>query len=230
MDSSTKTWRVDLSHPIAEGYGNLPGHPPTKLVPIHTHTQHGRSNAYLSMSIHVGTHIDAPYHFFPQGFTIDQEPLDKFCGLAILLDLQKRCQPNYGFSRDDLIEALASIGSPNISSLRVLLHSGWGKKYGSLEYYQNNPYLSIEAATWLVEQKVALVGLDFPPDAKGGAAPAPVHQVLLRENICILENVAHMEQIPETIFELICLPIKLAQAGGAPARVLARALKNLSIM
>lgn len=225
MDVQSRDWLVDLSYPIKEGYGELPGHPPTKITSIHTHAEHGRSNAYLSMSIHVATHVDAPYHFYANGRSIDKEPLNKFCGPAVLLDLRSKCQPNYGFTAADLEESMTITGLREISGLRVLLHSGWAKNYGSREYYTINPYLTPAAATWLVQKGVNLVGLDFPPDSRGGVDPT-VHQILLREDVCILENLVNIEQIPDTIFELICLPIKIAGAGGAPARALARSLKG----
>ena len=226
---ATSRWWVDLSWPIREGFGELPGHPPTRLEPFHRHETHGRSNVYLSMSIHSSTHLDAPYHFYPNGATVDQLPLDALCCPALLLDLGGEVAPGAAIERQQLQQQLALLGAPDVRGRALVIRTGWAEaKYGGIDYYTENPYLSADAAQWLATTGAHLVGIDFPPDAIGKQmvipAPSPVHEALLGAGVCILENLANLEKLPEKSFELLCLPLKLRGEGGAPARALARSL------
>ncbi|MFZ5633534.1 MAG: cyclase family protein [Bacillota bacterium] len=218
-------WLVDLTHPVRPGFGDVPGHPQTGVTPIHTHVVHGRSNAALTTSIHAGTHVDAPYHFFDGGLTIDRVDIGRLCGRAVLLDMTGISRPGYGFTPGDIKGALAGAGVADPAGWRVMLRSGWESLYGTPDYYKNNPHLAEEAARWLAEAGVTLVGLDFPPDAIGEKmavpAPAPVHRALLGAGVCILENLARLGDLPASIFELVCLPLRLEGEGGAPARAFA---------
>lgn len=223
-------WLLDLSQPIASGYGELPGHPPTKLESFQFHETHGRNNASLTMSIHVGTHVDAPYHFFTDGKTIDEVSLETFCGRAIIVNLVDKVKNDYAITVADVKESLDNIGVTDLEDWRLILHTGWSKNYSTSHYYSHNPYISTELAHWLVDSKVPMIGLDFPPDGIGDElvvpAPAPVHQILLKGKVCILENLTALNKLPEKEIELICLPIKLVGASGGPARALARARRR----
>lgn len=225
MQKPAWRWMVDLTHPVRTGFGDVPGHPRTEIAPIHTHDNHGRSNAVLSTSIHAGTHVDAPYHFYNSGLTIDRVDISRLCGPAVLLDMTGISRPGYGFTAADIKNALDGAGIADPAGWRVILRSGWERLYGAPEYYRNNPHLTVDAAEWLAGAGVALVGLDFPPDFIGEKmtvpAPAPVHLALLGAGVCILENLARLAGLPAVIFELICMPLRLESEGGAPARVIA---------
>ena len=219
-------WCVDLTWPVRERFGDLPGHPPTKLTSFHSHETHGRSNACLTLSIHTGTHLDAPYHFFPDGVTIDRLEMERLACRSILLDLVGRVGPARPISLELVQQAMDDLGVTDILGRGVLFRTGWGESmYGSDGYYSDNPYLSQAAAAWLSRSGVTLVGLDFPPDSIGKTmvvpAPAPVHEILLGAGVPILENLANLDRLPERAFHLTCLPLKLEGAGGAPVRAVA---------
>ncbi|KJS47415.1 cyclase family protein [Desulfosporosinus sp. BICA1-9] len=223
-------WLHDLSQPIASGYGELPGHPSTILESFQFHETHGRNNASLTMSIHVGTHVDAPYHFYTDGKTIDRVAPEIFCGQAVIVDLVDKVKNDYAITVVDVKDSLVNIGVTNLEGWRLILHTGWSKHYNTSRYYSHNPHISMELAHWLVDSKVPMIGLDFPPDGIGDElvvpAPAPVHQILLKGEVCILENLTALDELPERKVELICLPIKLVGASGGPARALARARRG----
>jgi len=218
-------WTVDLTHPVRAGFGDVPGHPQTEIVPIHTHQNHGRSNAALTTSIHAGTHLDAPFHFFAGGQTIDRVDIPRLCGRAVLLDMTGICRAGRGLTSGDILSALVGAGIADPTGWRLIFRSGWERLYGTPEYYRNNPHLTAGAAEWLARAGVPLVGLDFPPDFIGEKmsvpAPAPVHLALLGAGVCILENLARLGDLPSAVFDLLCLPLRLEGEGGAPARVIA---------
>jgi kynurenine formamidase len=169
--------------------------------------------------------VDAPYHFFENGISIDRVDLTRLCGKTVLLDLSRLAGPGCGFSTEDLRQAAASAGAGHLRGWRVVIKTGWEKNYGGPGYYKNNPHLTGESAAWLVQEGVTLVGLDFPPDGIGDKmtvpAPAPVHQSLLGAGICLLENLAGLDKLPTAVFSLLCLPLRLEGEGGGPARVIA---------
>lgn len=225
---ATSRWCVDLSWPIREGFGDLPGHPPTRLVPFHEHATHGRSNVGLTMSIHSSTHLDTPYHFFADGATVDQLGLDRLCCRGTLVDLKGQVGAGQPVRLDQLQRELERLGEPDLKGLALLIHTGWGEEhYGGGSYYLDNPHFSLEAAQWLAGNGLNLVGIDFPPDAIGKQmvvpAPSPIHKAFLEAGVCILENLSNLDKLPEKSFDLLCLPLKLEGQGGGPSRVLARA-------
>lgn len=228
MFDISPSWLVDLTQPVRPGYGDIPGHPKTEIIPIHTHESHMRSNAALITSIHAGTHVDSPYHFFKAGISIDRVSISVLCGKAVLFDLKDVSRPGYGFSPDDLRGAASAAGVFGLYGWRVIIKSGWGSCYGTPDYYKKNPHLTRESAEWLVQEGVAMVGLDFPPDGIGDKmtvpAPAPVHETLLGAGVCILENLAGLEMLQCPVFGLLCLPLRLEGEGGGPARVVAYSL------
>ena len=106
---------IDLSINLRrDNISLVPGHPEFELKDFHFHDRDFRSNSFLQMSIHTGTHVDAPYHFIKNGVTIDDLPLEKIVGKAFLLDLRSASFPKMGI-------LLASIKQADYSVLRGCL-------------------------------------------------------------------------------------------------------------
>lgn len=216
---------IDLTVTLRKDILSLvPGHPDFDLKDFHFHDRDFRSNSFLQISTHTGTHVDAPYHFIREGITIDQLPLEKTVGKAVLLDLRKEPSPGRGF---DLNQIRQAAESTEIEGKIVVLHSGWLKeKWGTEEFYRENPFLTQEAVDWLVDRKIRAVGIDFSIDNPDqGNLPLekrfPIHRTFLRHGIPHIENLIHLELIDRDEFFLVALPLKLYQCNGAPARVIA---------
>ncbi len=159
---------------------------------------------------------------------MDQLALERLCSRAILVDLKGQVGMGEPIRLGQLREGVRSTGITGLRGLSLVIRTGWGEeRYGGQDYYQDNPHLSVEAAQWVASEGFNLVGLDFPPDGIGKEmvvpAPSPIHKTFLGAGVCILENLTNLEKLPERVFELLCLPIKLEGHGGGPARVLARA-------
>ncbi|MEL7566891.1 MAG: cyclase family protein [Dehalobacterium sp.] len=211
---------IDLSRVLTPGVGEIPGHPATKIEEFQTHVTHDRTNAQLAYSIHCGTHVDCPYHFFSHGDRIDELSPDRFIGQGVLVDLKDKVNPGEAISREKIINnsQIPSLTDGQLAQSIVLINSGWGLKYQEKDYYKCNPYLSEEAAKFFAEKKVKAVGLDFPPDGKQGAI---VHRTLLEAKVLIIENLTNLDALKDVEFQVFALPIKIFQQSGGPARVIA---------
>jgi len=216
---------IDLSVVLDKNKISLvPGHPAFELKELYTHEKNFVSSSLLQISTHTGTHVDAPYHFIKNGLTIDELPLEKIVGRAVLLDLTKVSAPMRGIS---VAEIKQSAAKKDIRGKIVVLHSGWlKKKWGTREMYSENPFLLQETADWLVSQKIKSIGLDFVLDQPDQSHLSnenrfPVHRTFLREGIPHIENLCNLERIERDEFLFVALPLKLYKSNGAPAGAIA---------
>lgn len=216
---------IDLSVLLRKGNISLvPGHPDFELKDFHFHDKDFRSNSFLKISTHTGTHVDAPYHFIKDGMTIEDLPLEKIVGKAILIDLRKVALPRKGISLKEIKQA---VGGKELKEKIAILHSGWVKeKWGTDELYSQNPFILPETAHWLVEQKIKSLGLDFPMDNPDQSnvpigKKFPIHKIFLGHGIPHIENLSNLELIDRNEFLLVALPLKLYKCNGAPARAIA---------
>ncbi|OLC28540.1 MAG: hypothetical protein AUH31_08975, partial [Armatimonadetes bacterium 13_1_40CM_64_14] len=188
---------IDLTIPWGPEVEPVPGHPHIYYVPIHHHELHGLSTSYATFSIHTGTHIDAPYHFIKDGLTIDRVPLEWLNGPAVLVDLRSQARPGQPFTVDAV---QAAAGDADLRDRRVVLWSGWAQaKWNDRAFYRDNPYVSNEAAQWLVRTGVRALGVDFAVDGGPPKPPGqpkyPVHLITLGADVCLIENLINLNQI-----------------------------------
>jgi len=234
---------VDLSLPVEVGTNPVyEGRPWLAYHPVASHADGVFESNCVEMFLHAGSHVDAPYHFDPDGKKIGQMPLETFVGEAVVLDLTD-AQSDECMGADRLAQAYetATGGEPNDAKI-ALLCTGWAARVvpPAKEWWGSGPYLDAGAAHWLVEQGFVAVGFDFPQDKttkdidrlsalKAGEVklsemedpPLPVHVVLLSNGIAQIENIAGLEELPATGATIVAAPILLAEAEGAPARVFA---------
>ncbi|MDA8195012.1 MAG: cyclase family protein [Thermaerobacter sp.] len=208
---------VDLSVPWGPDVQPLDGHPRIRFEPVTTHEREGRSNTRVEFSIHTGTHIDAPFHFFPEGKTIDQIPLAVFIGPAIAVDVTRFGSPRQAITLDNLFAA--GIADVALSGIRLLLRTDWATQHWNQpDLYTKNPYLAQDAAQWLANQGIAALGLDFAVDSE---FPYPNHYVFLGKEILLMENLINLDRLGSRPFTLMALPLRVVGGDGGPARVVA---------
>ncbi|MFC1958897.1 cyclase family protein [Chloroflexota bacterium] len=206
----------------------IPFFPQVTLEPIHIHEVHGRSNTKLSMPIHVGTHVDAPYHFVPEGVAVDELPLEKVMGKAVRLDLRKLAKENTAITVEDVRSVVAS-RKIDLRGKIVVLQTGWAERaFFSLNFYTDNPFLAEETSHWLVTQAIKALALDHPIESgiKLGSPPptlgdSPNHRYFLGNGIPFIENVVNLETFDDLEFGIIAMPLKIFHGDGGPARVIA---------
>ena len=168
----------------------------------------------IDMGAHTGTHIDAPFHFEPDGKTIDQLPIEILigpCRVIEMLDVKESIGPS-------VLEKLDLGGAVRI--LFKTRNSRWWE-YGEKEFQKKFVHLSEEGARYLVEQGVKLVGIDYLSVERFKSPDHATHHLLLRNQVVIIEGL-NLSGVAMGEYELIALPLKLKGADGSPARVVLR--------
>lgn len=190
----------------------------------------------FSTAEHGGTHLDAPVHFFAGRNTVDAVPLDRLMGQAALIDVSGKCanDPDYRVTKGDFIAWEKAHGYP-VDDMIVLLRTGFGKYWPDRKKYMGTdergesavaklhfPGLHPDAAKWLVENRsIKAIGLDTPSIDAGQSQKFGSHVTLFEHNIPAFENLANLDKLPDSGFQVIALPMKIKGGSGAPLRVIA---------
>jgi arylformamidase len=172
------------------------------------------NSSSIHTSVHAGTHVDAPYHFVPDGAAIESLPLDLFIGPARVcaLDVDNQITAN-------------EIAKLNLAGeKRVLFKTRNSTLLQKTDYDPTFVAFAADGAKALVEAGVQLVGLDYLSVARADEQ-VPVHRAFLDHGLVLLEGV-DLSAIPPGRYELICLPIKIAGSDGAPCRAVLRELEE----
>ena len=200
----------DISLPIVSGGVVYPGNPEIRIEPQQAIAQGGSSNvSALSFGSHTGTHVDAPKHFFDDGAGVDALPLDLLLGRARVVEITKRG----GIGRDEL--AAAGLRE----DIRVLLKTTNSALWNGEGFHQDYTYLAEDGARYLVDQGVKVVGIDYLSVEQFKKAGAPAHRALLSQSVVIIEGL-NLAEAEAGMYEMYCLPLRIAGSDGAPARVI----------
>src|ERR1044071_3524933 len=230
---------VDLTHAFGEDSVYWPTAQPFKLeTDFEGMTDKGYFySAYrYSAAEHGGTHLDSPVHFAKGRYTVDQLPLERVMGPAIVVDVSAQCRRNV-----DYLISVADFQSWERRNGRiqpgtiVLLRTGFGKYYPDAKSYLGTdergaaavaklhfPGLDPVAARWLTENRsIKAIGLDTASIDRGQSTLFESHRILFEHNIPAFENVANLDQLPATGFSVIALPMKIKAGSGGPLRIIA---------
>ena len=200
----------DISIGIDENLPLWPGDPELRLHWAANIEQGDLVNlTELSMSIHTGTHIDAPLHFLPNGKPIDSLSLNVFVGEAQVVAIPQ----NVNLITVDILQDVCEI-----NAARILFKTKNSQLWETSKFQQDYVALEASAAQWLVDQGVQLVGIDYLSIAPF-KDPAPTHEILLSNDVVIIESL-DLRLVKPGIYTLICLPLKLVGREAAPARAI----------
>jgi arylformamidase len=202
----------DITVPISDPMPVWPGDPGVELSQVSQIEAGEDSNvSRLSMGVHTGTHVDAPLHFLPNGFSLDEVPIDYFIGQVQVVDLSEASI----ITAQDLLQVDLEIG---ISRILFKTHNSTFWARGERCFQEDFVALSPDAAHFLVDRGYRLVGIDYLSIAPYRES-RPTHEILLGANIIILEGI-NLTSVPPGIFTLYCLPLKLEKVEGAPVRAI----------
>jgi arylformamidase len=203
-------WRTvriyDISIPLCGAVASWPGD-----APFETHWTMRRSEgatvnvSQIRMSVHSGTHTDAPYHFLDDGKTIDGLALEPYMGPARVIDVRNRPR----IRRADL-EAIDLEGTP-----RVLFRTDAWTDHSA--FPQSIPVMDTDVPDMLAANGVVLIGVDVPSVDALDSKDLPVHHALGAHGICILESLS-LAHIAAGSYRLIALPLNLVGSDGSPVR------------
>ena len=215
---------VDLCVPVNAATVVYPGRP---VAPLRG-AQHHRADGFNLLAIHLGsqsgTHVDAPYHFEPDGLRVDEIPVGRFVGPGVVVDATGLgAREEIGW---DLVEPVADRLGPGVI---VLLHTGWSAHYGSPSYF-DHPFLGADACERLLELGIRTicidaVNIDETPDDDHPGIGYPCHHLISRRGGVIGENFTRLDELVtgpgEADFLVVCTPIRLTGADGGPVRAVA---------
>lgn len=200
---------IDLTHTYTDNMPVYPGDPCSRLYQSSYISQNGFSDHKIEGCMHVGTHMDAPLHMVENGLYISDFPVEKFHGRGVLIDARERDIIDVKLVKDLDIQ----VGDV------VLVWTGWDKKFRTDEYYKSWPVMTVEFSRFLVEKKIALIGMDTPGPDMDEAFPS--HKIFLPNKVLIVENMTGIEQLAnQKNFHVHAYPAKY-QADAAPVRIFA---------
>jgi kynurenine formamidase len=198
----------------------------------------GHADDIMRISAHIGTHVDAPWHYFPtsegkKARTIDEIPLKWFYGDGVVLDMTHK-ERGSGITVDDLKESLRKIDYEIKPWDIVMIRTGADKHWGTAEYCEAGCGMTREATLWLIEQGVRVMGID----AWGWDRPISVlkeefartgdrrilwgaHRAGIEKEYCHIEKLANLHKVPPFGFKVVCFPVKLKGGSAGFARVVA---------
>jgi arylformamidase len=210
----------DISLPISESLVVWPGDPPIRITqPYHLNRGDSATVTRLDMGAHTGTHVDAPAHFIPGGSGVDGIDLHVLVGPALVVHA-----PEADALSADVLAALQIPPGTERVLFRTRNSDRWarGERESARdlapEFAEDFVAIPDGGARWLVARGVRLVGIDYlsvgPFDAT-----APTHRTLLRAGVVPVEGL-NLSGIAPGVYQLVCLPLRIVGADGAPARAI----------
>ncbi len=201
----------DVSVPISSEMPVYPGDPRISIEVRESIAKGAPCNvSSISLGSHTGTHIDPPYHFIDSGIKVDQIPLNLLIGRTRVVETTAKCIDKSvlkGIELDDCI--------------RLIFKTRNSYLWNSNSFAQDYVYVTPEAAEILVTSGIKLVGIDYLSIEQYGSTTFQTHKTLLGNGVIIIEGL-NLAEVDPGNYEMICLPLKIKDADGAPARVILR--------
>jgi len=239
---------IDLTHTISSTVPFYPSQTSFNFTQRIVHLANNEMPFFYSANTfitgeHMGTHIDAPYHFSITGRKVDEIPVQRLMSIrACVIDVSKQCEKNrnYLITIDDVKNRDLIIPEKNEDTgedfLFVLLfYTGWTKYWPNQNTYAGGeantefPGLSEQLALYLIDtygDNFVGVGIDTLSTDNGQTKSFPVHQILAKHDKYGLENVASIDVLLKNVnrdfFTLDIFPMKIGNGTGAPCRIIAR--------
>jgi len=211
---------IDLSRIIYDGMPKIPVLPDVHVRKCFDLAKgHPLNVTEMTIPCHAGTHVDAPVHIIENGRSIEQMPLDSFVGRGVVISVQKAGGEEV--TAKDLEGAGVTVNRGDI----LMLHTGWDQKFESPDY-NVHPYLSPDAAQWIVDHGVKLFGIDcitvdLPTPMRPKGFDYPVHKILLGNDVLIAENVTNLGELVGKESRILAFPLKVKGSDAAHARIVA---------
>lgn len=202
----------DVTVPISRDLVVYPGDPPIKLDRRKViGKKDSRVNlSRLSFGSHTGTHVDPPFHFIEEGITVDKLPLELLMGRARVVEIKAQCIDESALREFDFAEDVRLLFKTRNSYL-------WSEK----KFVEDFVYITPGAARVLVEEGIKVVGIDYLSVEKFGIDEPETHLTLLGAGTVIVEGL-DLREVEPGIYDMACLPLKVKDGDGAPARVVLR--------
>jgi arylformamidase len=203
---------IDVTAPLSAEMPTFPGDPRFHMEFSHRIADGQPYNvAKVTMGVHSGTHVDAPYHFLAEGATVDTLPLEILMGKVLVVQVARR----------DCIDAPEVEALDLTDEIRVLFKTRMSGQLKSPQFQEDFVHLTPRAAALLVQAGIKLVGIDYLSVEKFQSPDFGAHHALLRAGVVIVEGLDLSEADPGE-YDMACLPLRIVGADGSPARVVLR--------
>lgn len=204
---------IDISVLLHTGMAHWPDNPPVQIeYMLHMSRGDVCNVSTLSMGSHSGTHMDGPFHFLPEGQGLHEMPLDAAIGRARIIEIHD----TESIKPDELRPHDIQRGERILFKTQNSAHC-----WKTDTFVEDFVYISQEAARYLASVGVQIIGVDYLSVGGYTKDGVETHRALLEAGIWIIEGL-DLSQVQPGIYELICLPIKVAESDGAPARAIIR--------
>ncbi len=211
------TQLIDLSHPLEHGQRTFADDPKVSITVHNTVSSIGYNMTHLNLGTHQGTHLDAPFHFYDDGKTIDQMTLNQFYGPATLIDLS----PGSSLKAKtpltiEMFKKHENLFQPDA---KIIYRTGWDHMFAKPEFFSDFPTLTLEAAQWMADKKIGFIGMDTPTPSTDWLE---CHHILLKQGteMVIVESLTNLDQLPKK-FTFIGFPMNIKGRDGSPIRAVA---------
>lgn len=215
--TATFDW-IDVTVAIRDGMVHWPDNPPIVVERLQDMTRGDHANvSRISLGVHTGTHVDAPVHFDPDQPGVEAIPLAALCGPARVIEIVDR--------REVTDRELAAANVVEGERLLLKTHNS-PHAWQQHRFVEDAVHLTVEAARFLGARRVQTIGIDYL--SVGGHAAGngvAVHHALLEGGVWIIEGL-DLTHVPAGPCDLICLPLKIDGADGAPARAIVRPTRS----
>lgn len=211
---------IDLSHSVFDGLITYKGLP-APIICDYLSREQSRSFyeegaefqiGKIEMVANTGTYLDCPFHRYENGKDLAELDLGALAELdAVTIDAVDTLEIGVGF-----------FIHRELRNRAVLVHTGWSKHWNTAWYFENHPFLTAEAAVFLRDCGVKLVGIDSHNIDDTRRKSRPVHSTLLGAEILIVEHLTNLDQLPEKNYTFNAVPPKIKGMGTFPVRAFAR--------
>ena len=221
MENSDTKRLVDLSHVITHGMSTYRGFPGPAICDFWAREdsaafyddgssfQIGR----IDMIANTGTYLDTPFHRYEDGDDLAGIDLEQMATLPGIMVRQPW--------ENGLAVGVEKFEGLEVAGKAMLVHTGWDRHWGSEAYFDGHPFLTAEAAEWLVAKGARLVGIDSYNIDDTRTKSRPVHSILLRAGVLICEHMTNLGALPDEGFAFTAAPPKIEGMGTFPVRAFA---------
>jgi arylformamidase len=217
---------IDLSHSIEHGMTTYPGLP-APVICDYLSREASRAHyapgvefqiGKIEMVANTGTYIDAPFHRYADGSDLAALPLESLAGLdAIVINVPLRSGRTI---------ARAAFEGAELKGKAVLIRTGWDVHWRTEQYLSGHPFLTADAAEYLVTKGAVLAGIDSLNIDDTGDPSRPVHSTLLGAGIPIVEHMCNLSRLPVRDFHFYAVPAKVVGFGSWPVRAFGHVLSS----
>lgn len=203
---------IDISVVIKSEMIHWPGDPAVRIRRMKNMETGDKDNvSFIKMGSHTGTHMDAPLHFIKKEKGLDKMPLDAVIGPAKVLEI-----------RDKHHIRAKELKSYSIKSGERIIFKTKNSSFWKTNVFQKGfVYIPVETAEYLASLKVSTIGVDYLSVGGYHKDGAKTHKILLKAGIWIIEGL-NLYEVKSGAYDLICLPLKILNSDGAPARAIIR--------